>query len=108
MINSLDILASINKSVSIIAKNMGGKNGTGGDADSTAKLSRGSVASDSAPKATDAKAGGLGLGEIKQMISVLGGLPIAVKAVAGLSGKVMKNFENVMISFYEAFHKILK
>jgi len=103
MVNSLEILTSINKSVAIIAKNTTPGNGSGKAA--VATLSRGNVAgSEASQKAeTLSKSGGLGSGDIKSLISVLGGLPTIVKAIAKLSDKSIKDFKKTMKIFFEAF-----
>lgn len=90
--NTVEILNSINKTVATIAANMAPKNGTGKEA--TAKLSQGNIAAGSAETGT--KASNLSSTSLKDFIKIIGGLPVSVKAVAELSGKTIKNFENVM------------
>ena len=90
--NTVEILTSINKTVAVIASYMVPKNGTGKEA--TAKLSQGSIAADSTSETT--KVSNLSSTSLKDFIKIIGGLPVSVKTVAGLSGKTIKNFKNVM------------
>lgn len=97
--NTIEILTSINKQVSTIANYLAPKNGSGKEA--TAKLSQGNISS------IDSGGGGaksnLSSGSLKEFIKVIGGLPGAVKAVAGLSGKTINNFKSTM----EVINKIM-
>ena len=91
--STIEILTSINKSVAAIAASMAPKNGTGKEA--TAKLSQGNIAADTG-SGSGVKASNLSSTSLKDFIKIIGGLPVSVKTVAGLSGKTIKNFENVM------------
>lgn len=90
--NTIEILSSINRTVSTIATYVAPKNGTGKE--TTATLSKGSISTESASaSAPNAK---IGLSSIKDFIGVISGLPVPIKAVAKLSGRTIKNFSKVM------------
>lgn len=89
--STIEILTSINKSVSTIVTYMSPKNGDTARA-ATAKLNTGNVASGEG----DGLKKNLKLSTIKEFIDLISGIPAPIKAVARLSGKTMKNFKTVM------------
>ena len=90
--NTIEILTSINKSVSTIAEYLAPKNGSGKEA--TAKLSKGTLAStDDIDASKTIKNGGNSLKDAAKMI---GGLPESVSAMAALSGRTIRKFRNAV------------
>lgn len=100
-VNTVEILASINKSVAFIAKNMSAQNTS---AEGKPKTSSSLLGGLSLPK-TDNKDDKtvLGTANVKTAISVLTQLPNVVVAIAKLSGGTMKKFNIVMSDFSKSY-----
>ncbi len=92
--NTIEILTSINKQVSTIANYLAPKNGNGKEA--TAKLSKGNISTTDDIDSSKSIKWNLSSKSLNEFIKIIGGLPCAVKAVAGLSGKTMNKFKSTM------------
>ena len=101
--NSIEILTSISKSVSMIVSYLAPQNT---DKDSVSKLSRGLSSTPSPSAAGDTIK--MESSSISALVVSLSGLPSSVKKVAGLSGKTMKNFRSVLVDVSSAVKRVSK
>ena len=101
--NSIEILTSISKSVSMIVSYLAPQNT---DKDSVSKLSRG--VSSTPPPSAAGDTIKMESSSISALVTSLSGLPSSVKKVAGLSGKTVKNFKSVMVDVSSAVKEVSK
>ena len=101
--NSIEILTSISKSVSMIVSYLAPQNT---DKDSVSKLSRGVSSTPSPSAAGDTIK--MESSSISALVTSLSGLPSSVKKAAGLSGKTVKNFKSVMVDVSSAVKEVSK